>query len=102
MAVYGSYNPQIPNISLKDLHVYALTLNNATKKVRFFADGAFIEELTYTNSGNSVTFGGGSQFTSGYRDTYAFKYGGVVSGTEADATVIANMQTIMTKLGMNT
>lgn len=99
MTVYGSYNPQITGESNKDYHVYAISLNQTTKKAKFYFDGEFKEEITFTNSGNCVSFSG-SLVTSSYNDDYYFKYGGVVEECESDATIIANMQTIATKLGL--
>ena len=68
--------------------------------VRFYFDGAFSEEMSFSNSGNIVGFGKGVPTNSSYDDNYYFKYGAVVLGVESDATIIANMQTIMQKLGI--
>lgn len=100
-AVYGSYNPEIVGANYKDYHVYAFSLNQTSKKVRFYFDGVFSEEITFANSGSVLSIGRPAPDSSNYDGSYAFKYGGAVTEVESDATIIANMQTIMQKLGIS-
>lgn len=98
---YGSYNPEITGVSAKDYHIYAISLNQATKKARYYFDGAFSEEISFSHSGGYITMFRGAPDSDSYDDAYAFKYGGVIAETESDATIIANMQVIMQKLGIS-
>lgn len=98
--VYSS-NTNIPGLSCNTIHVYALTINASEKKVRYFVDGAYIMEKTFNNSGDCVVVGAGDKTGSSYAGANTeVSYFGVVADLEADATVIANMQVIMQKLGM--
>ena len=107
---YGSYNvdctvysgnTNIPGLSCSVDHVYALSIDSTNRKVRYFYDGIYFMEKTFSNSGDNVCFGRGQKNSTYYIGTPLFSYIGVVSELESDATVIANMQTIMQKLGLN-
>lgn len=95
-------NTNIPGLSCNTNHVYALAINASTKKVRYFVDGAYIMEKTFNNSGACVVVGAGDKTASSYASaTTDVAYFGVVADLESDATVIANMQVIMQKLGLS-
>lgn len=108
---YGNYrvdctvyagNTNIPGLGCDTIHVYALAINASTKKVRYFVDGAYIMEKTFNNSGACVVVGAGDKNASSYANAGTdVSYFGVVADLESDATVIANMQVIMQKLGMS-
>lgn len=99
--IYSS-NTNIPGLSCDIIHVYALSINASTKKVRYFVDGAYIMEKTFNNSGACVVVGAGDKNASSYAGAGTdVSYFGVVADLESDATVIANMQVIMQNLGMS-
>ena len=93
-------NTNIPGLSCSVDHVYTLAIDSTNRKVRYFYDGTYFMEKTFSNSGDYVCFGRGMKNATSYIGTPVFSYIGVVSEFESDATVIANMQTIMQKLGM--
>lgn len=95
-------NTNIPGLSCNANHVYALSINASTKKVRYFVDGAYIMEKTFNNSGACVVVGAGDKAGSSYADASTdVSYFGVVAALESDETVIANMQVIMEKLSLS-
>lgn len=87
-------------VSSVDFNVYAFSINLTSKKTRGYANGVYITELNFNNSGQYVSFGNTPFEAGGLTGTTLFKYGGIVNGVESDATIIANMQTIMQKLGI--
>ena len=93
-------NTNIPGLSCSVDHVYALSIDSTNRKVRYFYDGVYFMEKSFSNSGDNVCFGRGLKNYYAYTGTPVFSYIGVVSGLESDSTIIANMQTIMQKLGM--
>lgn len=99
-AIIGS-NTDIPNVSSGDLHVMAIAYDGQQKNARYFIDGEYIGEKTLTgNAGCFVIFNGWELSGNVRNATVKLKYGGVVLGAESNNAVIANMQTIMSKIGM--
>lgn len=93
-------NTNIPGLSCSIDHVYALSIDSTNRKVRYFYDGIYFMEKTFSNSGDNVCFGRGAKDSTSYIGNSVFSYIGVVSEFESDATIIANMQTIMQKLNL--
>lgn len=81
-------------------HIYAISLDASTKTAKWYIDGNLLRTYNYGNSGNIALIGGGAPTTLDYDSDIYFKYGGVVEECESDATIIANMQAIATKLGI--
>lgn len=99
----AGYGTQV-NVSPFDEHVYAIALDAVNRRADYYLDGEFLGSKIYGNSGNRVLIGdGGIDTTSAYQyvGNYYVKYAGVVNAYENSATIIANQQTIMTKLGMS-
>lgn len=89
-ASYGSDSSVSCNVTQK--HVYAISADVSTGKSRFYLDGVYLGEKSFVALGYPYwSSNASSQYTNA-----DFYYGAVVSGMEADATIIANMQTIMT------
>lgn len=98
--IYGG-NELITGILLTDYHVYAMSLNNSTKKVRYFVDGVYRLEKIFINSGSYVVIGAGDKNGSSYSGRNpSTLYFGVVSKCESDDVVIANSLEIMSKLNL--
>lgn len=91
---YSQYNG-------KEFNVYAIAIDSENKVARYFINGNFLGQKSIVSSGNSVSLGCATPFLGNTSaiDVY-FKYGGVVEAFESDATIIANMQTIMQKFGI--
>lgn len=90
------------NLSSYQYSVLAISIDDSTKKVKYFVNGSYRDENTYAHHGPFVVVCGGDPFvtngdTYNSRDHY-FKYAGVVNGVESEATIISNMQAIMEKL----
>lgn len=99
--VYDVSASAISGKSNRDFHVLAISIHNTNKKARFFCDGVFDTELSFSNSGACLTIGSFMVSQSSLSpDVTHVQYAGAVSELESDATIIANMQTIMQKLGM--
>ncbi len=99
--IYSS-NTTIPGLICNTFHVYAMSLNASTKAVRYFVDGAYFMEKIFNNSGACVVVGAGDKNGASYAGANTdVSYFGVVADLESDATVIANMQVIMQKLGLS-
>lgn len=100
--VYSCFsgNVTVPNSPGLTNHVYAISVDGTNKKARFFFDGSFLGEKSFSNSGAYVCFGGGQIGSSSYDSDFQIDYGGVVSEFEDDSTVVSNMQTIMSKMGL--
>lgn len=99
--VYDVAASAISGKSNRDFHVLAISINNTDKKARFFCDGVFDTELSFSNSGACLTIGSFMVSQSNLSpDVTHVQYAGAVSELESDATIIANMQTIMQKLGI--
>lgn len=96
--IYGS-GTTISGVSSNVNHVYAISINASTKKARYFVDGVYQLEKTFTNSGAYVIFGALDKASVSF-STVGFEtdYFGVVAECESDVTIIANMQTIMAKM----
>ena len=79
----------------------AISVNATTKKARFFANGIIhpsVPEKVFNNSGSYVCFGAGlKDIPTSYSGDVQFAYCGVVKECESDATVIANMQHLMSE-----
>ena len=85
--------------STTDYHLYALSCNQTSKKIRFYVDGTYKGELPFSNSGAQVVYG--RSLVSNNGDVglnYEIDYIGCVAECESDATIIANMQAIMSKM----
>lgn len=99
--VYDVAASAISGKSNRDFHVLAISMNNTNKKARYFCDGVFDTELSFSNSGACLTIGSFMVSQSSLSsDVTHVQYAGAVSELESDATIIANMQTIMQKLGI--
>lgn len=98
--VYGS-NTFISGIDCTVWHVYTLAINNTTKKVRYFVDGQYKFEKTFSHSGGSVVLGAGDANGGSYagRPLYC-RYAGAVAEFESDEAIIANQLAIMEKIDM--
>ena len=98
----GTYNNDFQtNISATaDYRVLVLKIDNTSKITTFFVDGAVVAEKAFTNSGWIIAFAAGTTNLD-YPCELNVKYYGVVNEAESDATVIANSQTIMQKLGLS-
>ena len=91
---YGSDSTVTCDVTQK--HVYAISANVVTGKSRFYLDGAYLGEKSFVALGYPYwSSNAANQYTNA-----DFYYGAVVSGMEADATIIANMQNIMTHYGI--
>jgi hypothetical protein len=98
--VYGS-NTYITGVDCTAWHVYTLAINNATKKVRYFVDGEYKFEKTFSHSGNSVVLGAGDVNGSAYAERPLYcRYAGAVAEFESDEAIIANQLAIMEKIDM--
>lgn len=92
-------NTLIDGITCDVDHVYAISIDSSTKKGRWYVDGVFKVEKSFNNSGAYVMYGqfdkaGGAY----YGGNLNIDYIGVVAECESDATIIANMQAIMSKM----
>jgi len=87
----GNYSTNIDSMLW---HVYAISVDTSTKKVRMFLDGVFQKEWSYNNIGNVYVTGEGSN-NSGRQSNADVAYVGVSDGCESDATVISNMGILM-------
>ena len=76
-------------------HVLAESMNGTTKAIRFFVDGVRKDTRTASNIGRYTEFTATTLGSEVYGGNTNIKYMAVVSGAEADATIIANMQNIM-------
>lgn len=80
--------------------VLAMSINQESKTVSFYKNGVKSSTKQFYNSGRAV--GIGCQYVSSSKITALdIKYFGIVVTCEPDATIIANMQTIMAKLGVS-
>ena len=98
-SVYGS-DVSITGALSSAWHVYSIAIDSTNKRAYFYLDGEFIRYTAFTNSGKVCILGAAdANLTNSLPlDT---KFMGVVSGQEADATIIANHQTIMTYYGIS-
>lgn len=98
--VYGN-NTSISGIYCDEWHVYTLSINGTTKKVRYYVDGVYKFEKTFAHSGNSVVLGAGDKNANWFagRPLYC-RYAGVVTEFESDEAIIANQLAIMEKIDM--
>ena len=72
--------------------LFTLSVNSATKKARYYADGVFLAEKSFTNSGRYASFGCGllnDGSIANMRET-SLLYIAVVDGVESDETILAN------------
>lgn len=80
--------------TIDDYALVAVSVNQTTKKARFFINGNYVNEKSFSNTGNQVIFN-----SFGLSDTNtnvcAFKFMGIVDECETDANIIANMQHLM-------
>jgi hypothetical protein len=98
--VYGG-NTQVSGIFCNVYHVYTLAINSASKTVRYYIDGVYLMEKTFTNSGGIAVVGTGDKYGGSYANgRVSLQYMGVVSELESDETIIANQLVIMNKLGL--
>lgn len=98
--VYGN-NTFITGVDCTAWHVYTLAINNATKKVRYFVDGEYKFEKTFSHSGDSVVLGAGDANGSSYAERPLYcRYAGAVAEFESDEAIIANQLAIMEKIDM--
>ncbi len=94
-------NTVISGVYCNNWHVYTMSINTTTKKVKYYIDGVYIMEKTFVHSGNSVVLGAGSRSGTEYASrSISCRYVGVVNGLEDDATIIANHQYIMEHIDM--
>lgn len=99
-ATWGN-NTVIQGSNCMDYCCLAIAVNGSTKKARFFYNAEWKSpEKTFGTSGSYVCFGRGLKDSNSYDGDTNFLYVGAVKEFESDATVIANMQIIMQKLGM--
>lgn len=96
-SVYGGADADT-SYSLDAYRVLAISLNNSTKTVSFYIDGEKVKSQAYSNSGRFVVFN--SSGVGNAINNCMIQYAGIVDECESDATIIANMQTIATKLGL--
>ena len=98
--VYGS-NTYITGVDCTAWHIYTLAINNTTKKVRYFVDGQYKFEKTFSHSGGSVVLGAGDVNGSSYAERpWYCRYAGAVAECESDEAIIANQLAIMEKIDM--
>jgi hypothetical protein len=98
--VYGN-NTFITGVDCTAWHVYTLAINNTTKKVRYFVDGEYKFEKTFSHSGDSVVLGAGDVNGSSYAERPLYcRYAGAVAEFESDEAIIANQLAIMEKVDM--
>jgi hypothetical protein len=96
-----SGNTRVNDITCNDYHVYTLAINSTSKTVRYYIDGVYLMEKTFSNSGGIVAVGTGDMNGSTYiSGRVSLQYMGVVSELESDETIIANHLVIMNKLGI--
>lgn len=97
-------NTNIPGLSCAVDHVYALAIDSANRKCRYYYDGVYFTEKTFSNSGNHVSFGKGNndKYNMTFMSSSYISYAGVVEEFESDSVIIANMQKLMTEFGIGT
>ena len=88
---YGSNVATIYKTNVK--HVLAMSLNQTTKKVKFYVDGVELttNELSFANSGSNVSVG----YAAPGVNESEIDFIGAVSEVESSETIIANMQHLM-------
>lgn len=94
---YGVYSDDTTKTGVYSTakHVYAISADISTGNVKFFVDGTYLGENTFTNLGIPYWVSKLNESISAN-----FYYGAVVSGQESNETIIANMQNIMTYYGI--
>ena len=78
------------------LHVMAMSVNVETHQSKFYIDGVQTSVKTFTNSGQTIGFGGEPNQYGSHDDISVF-YAAVVEGAESEETIIANQQNIMSE-----
>ena len=80
-----------------DWHVYCISIDSTNKIVKFYLNGVYLHQKTFSNSGGVVFFTN-SSYSNGSSCNADVKYCGVVAALEDDTTIINNLQTIMSLL----
>ena len=97
-ATVYSENELINGVSVADYHVYTISVNAATKKARFYVDGVYYLEKTFSHSGGIVCVGCGDINGTTLNGRYTkCKYLGVVEALQNDADIITKHQELMKK-----
>ena len=78
-------------------NVMALSINGATRAVRYFVNGVYFEQKICSNSGAHAYF---TATPGEYPDDTNVYFIGVVDGTESDATIISNMNNLKQYYGV--
>lgn len=81
--------------SIDTWHALAISVNQTTPKGACFADGTKYADATINNTADKVWIATAPGNPSDRQSAVDVLYAAVVNGTEADATVIANLQNIM-------
>lgn len=81
--------------SIDTWYALAISVNQSTKRGACFADGTKYADATINNTGDKVWIAWAPGNETVRQSAVDVLYAAVVNGTEADATVIANLQNIM-------
>ena len=96
-SVWGSTDSSTGKSS-RVFNAIAMSINNTSKKVRFFVNGAFDNEKSFYNSGRVAAINGNVNYQGeGVSNSSegSFMYFAVVDGVETDEEIISNLQTLI-------